>query len=204
MPALSLVAAFTAIVVGTLIGTLLLSLSTVPGAQTGQPAMVLLRGLFGGRLSYLPTALNLMQCLGWAVFELVVIANAAEALLPWKVHWPYVVLAGVAHHGAGAAPARHDPGAAPVRAGRGGRRDRVLPDPVRPAPAAARSNHGSWSGFWLAADALIAVSVSWVPLAADYSRHSRSPRIGVRRLVPRLHASPRWPITRWACWPSRR
>ena len=35
-------------------------------------------------------------------------------------------------------------------------------------------NHGSWSGFWLAADALIAVSVSWVPLAADYSRHSRS------------------------------
>jgi NCS1 family nucleobase:cation symporter-1 len=37
-------------------------------------------------------------------------------------------------------------------------------------------NQGSWSGFWLAADALIAVSVSWVPLAADYSRHSRSPR----------------------------
>ena len=37
-------------------------------------------------------------------------------------------------------------------------------------------NHGSWTGFWLAADALIAVSVSWVPLAADYSRHSRSTR----------------------------
>src|SRR5580704_16888314 len=78
---LSLLAAFVAIVVGTVIGTLLLSLSTVPGAQTGHPAMVILRGLFGGRLSYLPTALNLMQCLGWAVFELVVIANAAEALL---------------------------------------------------------------------------------------------------------------------------
>src|ERR1700760_1774967 len=92
---LSLLAAFTAIVVGTLIGTMCLSLSTVPGAQTGQPAMVLLRGLFGGRLSYLPTALNLMQCLGWAVFELVVIANAAGGLLPWHVHWPYVVLAGI-------------------------------------------------------------------------------------------------------------
>src|ERR1700760_3308082 len=68
---LSLVAAFLAIVVGTLIGTLLLSLSAAAGAQTGQPAMVLLRGLFGGRVSYLPTALNLLQCLGWATFELV-------------------------------------------------------------------------------------------------------------------------------------
>ena len=36
--------------------------------------------------------------------------------------------------------------------------------------------HGSWSGFWTGADLVIAVSVSWVPLAADYSRHSRSER----------------------------
>jgi purine-cytosine permease-like protein len=35
---------------------------------------------------------------------------------------------------------------------------------------------GSWSGFWAAADVVIAVSISWVPLASDYSRHSRSPR----------------------------
>jgi purine-cytosine permease-like protein len=36
--------------------------------------------------------------------------------------------------------------------------------------------HGSWRGFWLAGDYAIAVSVSWVPLASDYSRHSRTPR----------------------------
>jgi purine-cytosine permease-like protein len=36
--------------------------------------------------------------------------------------------------------------------------------------------HGSWSGFWVAADIAIAVAVSWAPLASDYSRHSRSPR----------------------------
>ena len=35
-------------------------------------------------------------------------------------------------------------------------------------------SHGSWSGFWLATDAVIAVSISWVPLAADYTRHARS------------------------------
>src|SRR5439155_17621266 len=33
---------------------------------------------------------------------------------------------------------------------------------------------GSWNGFLLAVDAVIALSVSWVPLAADYSRHSRT------------------------------
>ena len=36
--------------------------------------MVMLRGLFGAKLSYLPTVLNLIQVLGWAVFELFIIA----------------------------------------------------------------------------------------------------------------------------------
>jgi purine-cytosine permease-like protein len=35
---------------------------------------------------------------------------------------------------------------------------------------------GSWSGFWTSADVVIAVAVSWIPLAADYSRHSRTQR----------------------------
>jgi len=35
---------------------------------------------------------------------------------------------------------------------------------------------GSWSGFWIAVDTVVGVSVSWVPLASDYSRHARSPR----------------------------
>src|ERR1039457_7697075 len=48
-PQLSLAAALTAIVVGTVLGTLTLALAGLPGAQTGAPAMVLLRGLFGAR-----------------------------------------------------------------------------------------------------------------------------------------------------------
>ncbi len=35
---------------------------------------------------------------------------------------------------------------------------------------------GSWSGFWAGTDVVIAVAVSWVPLASDYSRYSRSTR----------------------------
>src|SRR5581483_9682287 len=36
--------------------------------------------------------------------------------------------------------------------------------------------HGTWSGFWVAVDTVVGVSVSWVPLAADYSRHAHSAR----------------------------
>jgi len=42
--------------------------------------MVLLRALLGRRGSYLPTALTILQCLRWSLFELIVIATGASAL----------------------------------------------------------------------------------------------------------------------------
>ena len=62
---LSFAAAVAATVTGTVLGSIMLGLSAVPGARTGAPSMVLLRGLFGGRLSYLPTLLNVLQLIGW-------------------------------------------------------------------------------------------------------------------------------------------
>src|SRR4029079_10633338 len=40
---------------------------------------VLLRAPLARRGSYLPTALNIVQCLGWSVFELIIIATGASA-----------------------------------------------------------------------------------------------------------------------------
>ncbi|MDQ1648017.1 MAG: nucleobase:cation symporter, family [Frankiaceae bacterium] len=175
VPPLSLTAAFTAVVVGTAIGAVLLGLAAVPGAQTGAPAMVLMRGLFGGRLSWLPTALNLAQCLGWATFELVVIAAGARALLPWDVQWPYVLLAGALTTLLALRPL------GTVRLLRRYALVAVLVAAVYLGIQLARNplpawHQGSWAGFWLAADVVIAVAVSWVPLAADYTRHSRGSR----------------------------
>jgi len=172
---LTLAAAFTATLVGTALGAALLGLTAVPGADTGAPAMVLLRGLFGTRLSYLPTALNLLQCLGWAVFVLVVIADAAAQLLPWHTHWPYVLLAGVLTTLMSLRPL------GVVRVLRRYALVAVLLATAylfvqfarHPLP---RVDTGSWTGFSLAADVVIAVAVSWAPLAADYSRHSRTPK----------------------------
>ena len=94
-PELSLLAALTAILLGTVLGTLAIAFSGVAGARTGAPAMVLLRGVFGSRLSYVPTLINIVQLLGWGIFELVTIATAARTVEPGLPQWAYVLIAGV-------------------------------------------------------------------------------------------------------------
>jgi NCS1 family nucleobase:cation symporter-1 len=174
-PDLSLAAALTAIIAGTVLGTLPVALAGVQGARTGAPAMVLLRGLFGTRLSYLPTTLNLVQLFGWGTFEVVTIATAAHAVAPALPKPGYVLIAGVITGllairplGAIRMLRRYATGAVLVVGGY------LLVQLLRqPLP---EFTAGSWSGFWLATDTVVGVAISWVPLAADYARHSRSPK----------------------------
>lgn len=172
---LGLPAAITAIVVGSVLGGLILGTSLVLGARTGAPSMVLLRGLLGAKASFLPTLLNIARCLGWAVFELLVIATGLQALTgDYLPRWICVLIAGTITTALTIWPLGSI---------------RVLRKYVsvlvviamavlaigllrNPMPEIA----GSWSGFWLAVDAAVALTISWVPLGADYSRHSRSPR----------------------------
>jgi nucleobase:cation symporter-1, NCS1 family len=161
--------------VGAVVGSTVLGLAAVPGARTGAPAMVLMRGLFGRRGSYLPTVLNLLQNVGWATVEIIVIAEAATRLTSagWRPVW--VVLAGVAATAMAVRPLGS------VRllrkivvwlvvAASAYLLVSVLREPLADPP------DGSWRGFWLAFDVVVALCVSWAPLAADYSRHSRSGR----------------------------
>ena len=172
-PELSLAAALTAIVAGTVLGTLPVALAGLPGTRTGAPAMVLLRGLFGARLSYLPTVLNILQCLGWGVFELVTIATAAHTVAPALPRWAYIIIAGVATAlltirplGAIRILRRYVTGAVLVVLAY------LFIQLLRhPLPA---FTHGTWSGFWVATDTVVAAAISFAPLAADYTRHSRS------------------------------
>ncbi|GLW53333.1 purine-cytosine permease family protein [Kitasatospora phosalacinea] len=171
---LGFAAAVTAIVAGTVIGTAMLAVAALVGARTGAPAMTVLRGLFGTRLSYVPTVLNIVQCVGWGVYELTVVAWGAQTVsgtAGWR--WLFVLLAGVLTTvltiwplGAIAVLRKYVAvavGAAmvyfTVQFARQG-----FPDP----------GAGNWHGFLHATDAVIAVSVSFVPLAADYTRHARS------------------------------
>ena len=174
-PELSLAAALTAIIVGTVLGTLPLALAGLAGAQTGAPAMVLLRGLFGARLSYLPTVLNILQCLGWGIFELVTIATAAHTVAPALPKYGYVLIAGlitglltIRPLGAIRVLRKYATGAVLIVL------CYLFIQLIRhPLPS---FTHGTWSGYWAATDTVVAVAVSFAPLVADYSRHSRTPR----------------------------
>jgi putative hydroxymethylpyrimidine transporter CytX len=175
LPSMSLVAALVAVVVGSVAGSLLLGLAARAGAETGAPAMVLLRGLFGLRGSYLPTALNIAQCIGWTTVEVLVIAQFGASLTSDSLRWVFLVGAGVI---ATLLALR------PLGAVRLLRKYAVwlaLAATVylfvqvlrRPLPSFTR---GGWSGFGSAVDLVIALPVSWIPLAADYSRYSKTPR----------------------------
>ena len=172
---LGLGAAITATILGTLLGSAILASTLALGSASRAPAMVLLRGLFGRRASAVPTLLNVAQCLGWGAFELVVIAGALHALTGGAIAVPVaVVAAGLISTALSIWPL----GAVRLL------RRYVWPAMVaaavvlaadllgRPLPPLA----GPWNGFWLSTDAVLAVAVSWVPLGADYSRHSTRPR----------------------------
>jgi nucleobase:cation symporter-1, NCS1 family len=165
--------ALAAIVVGCGIGAMLLGASAVMGATTGAPAMVTLRGLVGRRGSVLPTLLNIAQNIGWATMEIIVISTAAVAVLGETWRWPFVILAGAA---ATTMAVR------PLGSVRLLRKImvwlvlaasiflfvQVLLQPEQSIP------QESVLGFWPAVDLAIAGVVSFAPLAADYSRHSRT------------------------------
>lgn len=175
-PPLAIGAAVTAIVVGAAAGSVLLGLAASAGAETGAPAMAMLRGLLGRRASYLPSVLNVVQCLGWAAVEIFVIATVATALTGegWRPVW-VLVAGGVAT----AMAVRPLSMVAVIRRYLGWL---VLASVVVLVVGLLRSGvaeppGGDWSGFWVAFDVVVALPVSWVPLAADLTRHGRTPRI---------------------------
>jgi NCS1 family nucleobase:cation symporter-1 len=183
--ALTLPEAIAATVAAAFVGNVLLGLAGLIGADARVPAMVVLRAPLGQRGSYLPTGLNILQCFGWSVFELIVIATGASALSSqvfgfggvafWKILFG-VVATVLAFLG-------------PV----GFVRRYVRKFAVWIVIASLlylcwwslhgqhpvglwhrRGTHAFWPGF----DLVLASIVSWTPLAADYTRFSRSRRAG--------------------------
>ena len=200
VPALSLPEAFLAILVGSLIGNAMLGVAGMIGADARVPAMVLLRAPLGRRGSWGPTVLNAAQCVGWSIFELLIIATAVAALsdelLGFRAQWLWTLaFGGIALALALVGPIDF------VRkfvrrfavwavlgsllyltwwaldgSGFGGLWD--------------RSGEGGLS-VWQGVDLVVAITVSWIPLAADYTRFARDRAsalwgTGVGYLLPSL------------------
>ena len=174
LPGRPLLVSVGAIAVGAVLGAVLLGLTAAPSARERVPAMVLLRGLLGRRASALPTLLNIVQCVGWATFEIVIIAEAASRALD-APRWPFVLAAGVLATAMAVRPL----GAVKVLARvavwvalavTAYLYVRVL---SRPLP---RVTTGGATSFWAAVDVVVALPISWFPLAGDYTRHARTSR----------------------------
>jgi nucleobase:cation symporter-1, NCS1 family len=182
---LGLQRALLAALVGAVLGSALLGLAGLIGFDRRVPGMVLLRDPLGDRGSYAPTALNIAQNLGWAVFELYVMSLAASALsdrvFGFEARWLWVLLFGALTTWlALAGPISF------VR--RWVRRFAVWVVAASIAYLVWWALDGAgvgtlWSAeasggirFWQGVDLTVAMAASWLPLAADYTRFSRSKR----------------------------
>lgn len=185
VPGLGLKTALVAIVLGSVIGSLLLALTALAGSDLRVPTMVLLRPLLGTRGSYVPTLFNVAQLLGWTAFELWVIALAAsrisEALLVGRHYGFWLVVATVwclALALAGPLVMVRQwlekfgiwvvylvSAWMTVAVLRSGGISKLLAEPGT-----------GGLPFWLAVDLVVAMPISWLPLVADYSRFARHPR----------------------------
>lgn len=178
--------AMLAIVVGTLLGAVILSLAGIVGATTGVPTMVGLRACLGIRGSYLGSSVNVLQLVGWAAIEIIVMAQAAKALsdhyLGFSAYYLWIVLFGVV----GLAMAVGGPvavvrqfmqkfGLWVVLAAAAWLTYRLFD--VYDMGEIWRTK-GAQGSFWLGVDLVVSLPVSWLPLVGDYSRFARGPVAG--------------------------
>jgi len=186
VPQLDFITALLVIALGSLIGSLPLALVGVIGSDNAIPTMVMLRAPFGIYGSYLPSVLNILQLIGWATFEVVVMAKAADEVSKrvfaysdfnlWVVVFASIcILMGVL---------------GPLA---------VVRQWLEKFAVWVLYGSTAWIAYFaltsgevprlfsqgegglpllLAMDIVIAMPVSWIPLVADYSRFARSPKGG--------------------------
>jgi putative hydroxymethylpyrimidine transporter CytX len=196
---LSLKEAILATIVGGVIGNAMLGTAALIGADARVPSMVLQRAPLGRRGSYLATSLNVLQCLGWAIFELIIIATAASALADRAFGFDALWFWKLAFGGLATVLALMGP-IGFVR--RFVRKFAIWAVAASIAyllwwiPAHGHLHHlwssgGKGGSFFAGADLIIALSVSWIPLVADYTRFSTDRRAafwgtGIGYLLPTL------------------
>ncbi|HEY3023064.1 MAG TPA: putative hydroxymethylpyrimidine transporter CytX [Actinomycetota bacterium] len=183
VPSLGLRTALLAILVGSAIGCLPLALVGLAGEREGVPSMVLFRPVLGLRGSFLPSALNLLQLVGWTAVEFWAMGQVANVAskrlfgLDASRFWlaSVAVICTLLAVGGPILVVRRwlerfgiyllVGSALWITA-------RVL---------ASRDLGVIWGTpgrgglpFWLAVDLVVVMPISWLPLVADYNRFARA------------------------------
>jgi len=185
VPGLGLPAALLAIVIGSAIGCALLAVAGAIGTRLGAPTMVLLRPALGIRGSYLPTALNIIQLVGWTIFEIVIMGSAGNAIsralfgFDNYAFWASVFAAIAILMGIGGPLVVIRQWLAKfavwVMLATTLWLTYQLLATHNLAELWRQAGNGSLP-FWVGVDIVISMPVSWLPLIADYNRFGRDAR----------------------------
>jgi putative hydroxymethylpyrimidine transporter CytX len=182
VPSMGAPRALLAVVVGSAIGCVPLALVGVAGEREGVPSMVLFRPVLGLRGSFVPSALNLLQLVGWTAVEfwaMAAVANVVSTRLFSldAFHLWLVVVALVCTVLAIGGPILL------VRRWleRFGIWVLIATSAWITAKVLGAGDLGSmWRApgrgglpFWLGVDLVVVMPVSWLPLVADYNRFAR-------------------------------
>jgi putative hydroxymethylpyrimidine transporter CytX len=169
--------ALLAIIIGSIIGSVLLSMAGKIGSDTSVPSIIGIRPAFGLYGSYLAAILNIIQLIGWTTFEILILSKAAEQLTNTSVTFIWNILFGVIITLLGifgplfvvkqwlskfAIWIVYASSAIILTA--------LL---LQNLPNVMSEESNSMS-FFVALDIVIAMPISWMPLVSDYNRFAKS------------------------------
>ena len=175
--------ALLAVIVGSIIGVFLLALMAYAGARVNVPTMVLLRPVLGIRGSYVPSAFNFLQLVGWTAFELWAMSWAAnhvaktvfgfDAYLLWLVIFAIICTAFALGGPIVVVRQWMEKFGIWVMTAASLWLTYSIVSSFNLGDVLSQSSTDG-APFWVGVDLVIAMPISWIPLIADYSRFGRS------------------------------
>jgi len=184
VPGLGLPTAIIVTVAASAVGCLLLAVIGLTGSDNAVPTMVLLRPALGLRGSYLPSVLNVLQLIGWTIFEFLIMGYAADVIgktvfgfsnTPvWTAIFALIVVLMGLGGPVGVVRQWLEKFAVWIAVGTAIWLTWHLLSTVDLATLWSRPGDGSLP-LGIAVDLVIAQPISWLPLVADYNRFARRP-----------------------------
>ncbi len=169
--------ALLAIMIGSIAGSVLLSMAGKIGSDHAVPSLIGLRPAFGLYGSYLAAVLNIIQLIGWTTFEILILSKAAEQLTNMHVTFVWNIIFGVIITLLGifgplflvkqwlskfAIWIVYASSAI------------ILVTLLFQNLPNVMSGEGKDMSFFVALDIVIAMPISWMPLVSDYNRFAKT------------------------------
>ena len=168
--------ALLAIIIGSIAGSVLLSMAGKIGSDHAVPSLIGMRPAFGLYGSYLAAILNVIQLIGWTTFEILILSKAAQQLTNIHVTFVWDIIFGVIITLFGIF--------GPLFLVKQwlskfaiwivyGSTIIILISLLSQNLPNAISVAGNDMSFFVALDIVIAMPISWMPLVSDYNRFAR-------------------------------